>query len=49
MLTKICRKSESSLSFNYENTDTEGTNMRPIKTMRRDEPFPSLAQKGTLL
>jgi len=27
MFTKICRKSESSLSFSYENTVTEGTNL----------------------
>jgi len=26
-LTKICRKSESSLSFSYENTVTEGTKL----------------------
>jgi len=39
MLTKICRKSESNLSFSYENTVTEGTNMRPIKAIR----FPPLA------
>jgi len=44
MLTKFCRKSESSLSFSYKNTVgvTEGTNLRPIKTMRRDERFLSL-------
>jgi len=33
MLTIICRKSKSSLSFGYENTVTEGTNLRPIKAM----------------
>jgi len=27
MLTTVCRKSESSLSFSYENTVTEGTNL----------------------
>jgi len=27
MLTRICRKSESSMSFSYENTVTEGTNL----------------------
>jgi len=27
MLAKICRKSESSLSFSYENTVTKGTNL----------------------
>jgi len=45
MLTKFCRKSESSLSFSYKNTVgvTEGTNLRPIKAMRRDERFLSLA------
>jgi len=42
MLTKIRRKSESSQSFSYENTVTEGTNLRPIKAMRRDERFLSL-------
>jgi len=31
MLTKICRKSESSLWFSYENTVTEGTNLRPVE------------------
>jgi len=39
MLRKICRKSESSLSFSYENIVTEGTNLMPIKAMRRDERF----------
>jgi len=29
--------------FSYENTVTEGTNLRPIKAMRRDERFLSLA------
>jgi len=38
-------KSESSLSFSYKNTVTEGTNLRPIKAMRRDERFYSLALK----
>jgi len=42
ILTKICRKSESSLSFSYENTITEGTNLRPIKAMRHYECFLSL-------
>jgi len=41
--TKISMKSESSLSFNYENTFTEGTNLRPIKALNRDERFLSLA------
>jgi len=27
MLAKICRKSESSLSFSYENTVAKGTNL----------------------
>jgi len=49
MLTKICRKSESSLSFSYESTVTEGTNLRPIKAIRRDERFLSLAFKWILL
>jgi len=44
-LTKICRKSESGLSFSYENTVTEGTNLRPIKAMRHDERFLSLVLK----
>jgi len=39
MLTKICKKSQSSLSFRYENTVNEGINLRPIKAMRRDERF----------
>jgi len=43
MLAKICRKSESSLSFSYENTVTEGTNLRPIQAVRSDERFLSLA------
>jgi len=49
MLKKICRKSESSLSFSYESTVTEGTNLRPIKAMRRDERFLSLAFEWILL
>jgi len=49
MLTKIWRKSESSLSFSYENSVTEGTNLRPIKAMRRSERFLSLAVKRILL
>jgi len=44
MLTQICRKSESSLSFRLENTVTEGTNLRPIKAVCRDECFHTLAQ-----
>jgi len=28
---KICRKSESILSFSYDNVITEGANMRPVK------------------
>jgi len=44
MLTKICRKSESNLSFSYENSVTEGTNLRPVKAVRRVERFLSLAQ-----
>jgi len=43
MITKFCRKSESSLSFSYENTVTVGTNLRLIKAVRRDERFLSLA------
>jgi len=49
MLTKIGRKSESSLSFSYENTVTEATNLRPIKAMRRVERFLSFALKWILL
>jgi len=47
-LTKACRKSEPSLSFSYENTVTEGTNLRLIKAVRRDERFLSLALKCIL-
>jgi len=36
-------------SFGYENTFTEGTNLRPIKAMRRNERFLSLALKWILL
>jgi len=43
MLTKISRKSDSTLSFSYENTVTAGTNLRSVKAMRRDEGFGSLA------
>ena len=43
ILTKICRKSESSLPFSYENTVIVGTNLRPVKAMRPDEGFGSLA------
>ena len=44
MLIKICRKSESSLSFNYENAVTEGTNIKPVKAVRRDVRILSLAE-----
>jgi len=37
MLTKNCRKSESSLSLSCENAVTAGTNFRPFKATRRDE------------
>ena len=30
--------------FSYENPVTEGTNLRPVKAVRRDERFLSLAQ-----
>ena len=33
MLTKICKKPESNLSFGYENTITKRINLRPVKTM----------------
>jgi len=49
MLTKMCRKSESSLLFSYESTVTEGTNLRPIKAMHRNECFLSLAFEWILL
>jgi len=49
MLTKISRTSESSLLFSYENTVTEGTNLRPVKAVRRDERFLLLALKLILL
>ena len=44
MWKKICRKSETSLAFSYENIVTAGTNLRPVKAMRPDEGFVSLAQ-----
>jgi len=39
-----CRKSESILSFGYENIITQGTNLRPVKAVRGDEHFLSLAR-----
>jgi len=42
MLTKLC-KSEWSLSFSYENTVAVVTNLKPVKAMRHDEGFGSLA------
>jgi len=39
MLTKICRKPESSLPFSYENIVTVGTILRPVKAKRPDEGF----------
>jgi len=47
MLTKFCRKLEPSLSFSCKNTVSviEGTNLRPIKAMCRDERFLSIALK----
>jgi len=44
MLTKICKESESRLRSSYENTVTEGTNLRPVKAIHRDEHILSLAQ-----
>jgi len=44
MLAKIFRKLESSVSFSYENTFTEGTNLRPVKAVHYDERLLSLAQ-----
>jgi len=35
----------SNLSLSYENTVTEGTNLRTIKAIRPDERFLSLALK----
>jgi len=43
MLTKFCGTSESSLPFSYDNTVTEGTNVRPIKAVCRDKRFLSLS------
>ena len=43
-IVKIWRKSESSLSFSYENTITEVANLRPVKPERRDEFFLSSTQ-----
>jgi len=48
ILTKICKKPESSLSFRYENTVTDVTNLRPVKTVHRDEHVLSLAQSNKL-
>jgi len=42
MLTKICKKPESRLSYSYENTYTEVTNLRPIKAVHRDKCVLSL-------
>jgi len=44
LLTKIWKKPESSLSISYENTVTEGTNLRPVKSVHRDERVLSLAE-----
>ena len=44
MLTNICKKLESSLSFNYENIVNEGINLSLMKAVHRDEPVLSLAQ-----
>jgi len=49
MLTKYCRTSESSLLFSYENTVAERTNLWPVKAVRRDESFLSLALEWILL
>jgi len=43
-LKKISRKSETSLSFSYDNTFSEETNLRSVKPVRRDERFLSLMQ-----
>jgi len=48
MVIKICRKSESSLSFSYENAVAEGTNLRLVKAVRCVEDFLSLAQINKL-
>jgi len=42
MFTKIRIKSESSLSYSYENIVIEGTNLRPVKAVRQG--FGSLAK-----
>jgi len=39
MVKNICRKYESCLSFSYENTATEGANLRPVTAVGRDELF----------
>jgi len=46
---KFCGKSDESLSFSYENAVTNGINLKPIKAMRRDERFLSLALKTQFL
>jgi len=46
---KFCKESEASLSFSYENAVTNGTNLRPIKAIGRDERFLSLALKTQFL
>jgi len=40
-MQKICRKSESSLSFSYENIVTARKNLRAVKPARPDEGFGS--------
>jgi len=44
MLKKICKKPDTSISFSYENTVTEGASLSPVKSVHRDEPVFSLAQ-----
>jgi len=41
---EICRKSESILSFSYQNIITEVANMRPVKACGPRWTFLSLAQ-----
>jgi len=33
MLRKFCKKAQSSLSFSYEDTVTEGTKLRPVDSL----------------
>jgi len=48
-MQKICRKSESILSFSYENTITEGANMRPVKACAPRWTFSFISANGWTL